>query len=168
MSPHVTERPRLSMLLDTEKTLSSKAQCVLFTNRVTEPHRAKVPIPILGPYHYHHIYTCKSSKHDDVIKCKHCPRYWPFVWGIHRSLWIPHTKASDAELWCFFYLRLNKRWGKQWWGWWFETLSRPLWRHRNEYQSLFDAYSRTRTQSMWGDVTKRGFPLKLERQWDKP
>ena len=37
--------------------------------------------------------------HDDVIKWKHFPRYWPFVRGIHR--WIPHTKASDAELWCF-------------------------------------------------------------------
>ena len=23
--------------------------------------------------------------HDDVIKLKHFPRYWPFVWGIHRS-----------------------------------------------------------------------------------
>ena len=23
--------------------------------------------------------------HDDVIKRKHFPRYWPFVWGIHRS-----------------------------------------------------------------------------------
>ena len=23
--------------------------------------------------------------HDDVIKWKHVPRYWPFVWGIHRS-----------------------------------------------------------------------------------
>ena len=22
---------------------------------------------------------------DDVIKWKHFPRYWPFVWGIHRS-----------------------------------------------------------------------------------
>ena len=29
-------------------------------------------------------------------------------------------------------LRLNKRLSKQWWCWWFETLSRPLWRHRNE------------------------------------
>ena len=28
-------------------------------------------------------------------------------------------------------LRLNKRLGKQSWGWWFETLSHPLWRHRN-------------------------------------
>ena len=38
---------------------------------------------------------------DDVIKWKHFPRNWPFVRGIHRSRWIPHTKASDAELWCF-------------------------------------------------------------------
>ena len=26
-----------------------------------------------------------SSSHDDVIKWKHFPRYWPFVRGIHRS-----------------------------------------------------------------------------------
>ena len=25
------------------------------------------------------------SQHDDVIKWNHFPRYWPFVWGIHRS-----------------------------------------------------------------------------------
>ena len=27
-----------------------------------------------------------TSPHDDVIKWKHFPRYWPFVRGIHRSL----------------------------------------------------------------------------------
>ena len=43
------------------------------------------------------------SSHDDVIKWKHFPRYWPFVPGIHRSRWIPHTKASDAELWCLLW-----------------------------------------------------------------
>ena len=26
------------------------------------------------------------NQHDDVIKWKHFPYYWPFVWGIHRSL----------------------------------------------------------------------------------
>ena len=26
-----------------------------------------------------------KSLHDDVIKWQHFPRYWPFVWGIHRS-----------------------------------------------------------------------------------
>ena len=30
-----------------------------------------------------------------------------------------------------FDLRLNKRLSKQSWGWWFETLSCPLWRHCN-------------------------------------
>ena len=50
----------------------------------------------------------------------------------HR--WTPRTKASDAELWCFFfYLGPSKRWVKQSWGWWFETPSRSLWRHCNDY-----------------------------------
>ena len=39
------------------------------------------------------------NDHDDDIKWKHFPRYWPFVPGIHR--WIPITKASDTELWRF-------------------------------------------------------------------
>ena len=39
----------------------------------------------------------------------------------------PVTRSFDV----FFDLRLNKRLSKQSWGWWFETLSRPLWRHRN-------------------------------------
>ena len=37
-----------------------------------------------------------------------------------RLRWIPRTKASDAELWYFFDLSLNKRFSRQWWGWWFE------------------------------------------------
>ena len=42
--------------------------------------------------------------------------------------WIPRTKASDAELWCFLWCaRLSKHSR----GWSFETLSHPLWRHRN-------------------------------------
>ena len=45
--------------------------------------------------------------------------------------WIPRTKASDAEFDVFFDICLNKRMNKQWWGWWFETPSCPLWRHCN-------------------------------------
>ena len=56
---------------------------------------------------YHTIYPIKYALHDDVIKWKHFPSYWPFVRGIHR--WIPHTKASDAELWLFFNKRLSKQ-----------------------------------------------------------
>ena len=43
--------------------------------------------------------------------------------------WIPLTKASDTELWCFLWCFRNKGLSKYSWSWWFETLSRPLWRH---------------------------------------
>ena len=39
----------------------------------------------------------------------------------------PVTRSFDV----LFDLRLNKRLSKQSWGWWFETLSRPFWRHCN-------------------------------------
>ena len=39
----------------------------------------------------------------------------------------PVTRSFDL----FFDLRQNKRLSKQSWGWWLETLSRPLWCHRN-------------------------------------
>ena len=32
----------------------------------------------------HSITYPYPNPHDDVIKWKHFPRYWPFVWGIHR------------------------------------------------------------------------------------
>ena len=38
----------------------------------------------------------------------------------------PATRSFDV----FFDLRLNKRLSKPW-GWWFETPSRPIWRHSN-------------------------------------
>ena len=53
--------------------------------------------------------TGTDVEHDFVIKWKHFPRYWPFVRGIQ---WFPvnsRTKASDAGLWCFLDLLLNKR-----------------------------------------------------------
>ena len=37
----------------------------------------------------------------------------------------PVTRSFDV----FFHLRLNKQLSKQSWGWWFDTLSHPLWRH---------------------------------------
>ena len=46
--------------------------------------------------------------------------------------WIPRTKASDAELWCFLWSVPDKRLSKQSWGWWLETQSGSLWRHSNE------------------------------------
>ena len=41
------------------------------------------------------LHTC------DLIKWKHFPRYWPFVWGIHRPpVNSPHTGLCLCEVWC--------------------------------------------------------------------
>ena len=82
--------------------------------------------------------------HDDVIRCKHFPRY--FLRGIHRSPVNSPHKASDAELWCFFDLRLNKRLSKQSWGWWSVAPSRSLWRHCNDRMGLLFCSHRTYNQ----------------------
>ena len=69
------------------------------------------------------------SEHDDVIKWKHFPRYWPFVWVPGEfPAQSPVARSFDV----FFDLYPNKRLSKQWWGWWFETPSRPLWHHHDE------------------------------------
>ena len=58
--------------------------------------------------------------HDDVIKWKHFPRYWPFVQGIHRSPvtqrpmtrgfdvflgngWVNNREAGDLRRYCAHY-----------------------------------------------------------------
>ena len=52
----------------------------------------------------------------------------------HR--WIPLTKASDAELWCFLWSVPEKWLSKQSRRWWFETSSRSLWRHCDTHNYL--------------------------------
>ena len=75
--------------------------------------------------------ACHSEIHDDVIKWKHFPRCWPFVRGIHRSTVNSPQRPVTRRFDVFFDLRLSKRLSKQSWGWWFETLPRPLWHHSN-------------------------------------
>ena len=59
--------------------------------------------------------------HDDVIKWKHFPRYWPFVRGIQQSpVNSPHKGQWRGALMFSS------------WGWWFETQSRSLWRRCND------------------------------------
>ena len=72
------------------------------------------------------IYTnnTKWHVHDDVIKWKHFPRYWPFVRGIHRS-----QRSVTRSFGVFFDLHPNKRLSKQSRGWWFQMPPCPLWRH---------------------------------------
>ena len=99
--------------------------CVTLLNLVTQIWKISICEP--GQSHHQHIDSgCKCKPivhvrvssasccmtsilcviyfvHDDVIKWKLYPCYWPFVlcgeFTGHR--WIPRTKTSDAELWCF-------------------------------------------------------------------
>ena len=44
---------------------------------------------------------------------------------------FPPQRPVTRSFYVFFDVRLNKRLSKQAWGWWFETLSCPLWRRCN-------------------------------------
>ena len=79
-------------------------------------------------------FSYTTAIHDDVIKSKHLPRYWPFVRGIHQSpvnsphkgQWREDLKFSLICVWINGWVN-NRKIG-------FETLSRPLWPHCNEWQ----------------------------------
>ena len=79
---------------------------------------------------YRGFYMMASSK------WKHFTRYWPFVRGIQRHRWIPLTKASDVELWCFLWSPPEQTVKQKSRCWWFETPSCSLWRHCNVVVSL--------------------------------
>ena len=44
---------------------------------------------------------------------------------------FPTQRPVTRSFGVYFDLRPNKQLSKQSWGWWFETLSPPLWQHRN-------------------------------------
>ena len=60
---------------------------------VTYDWYTRLQLKAISVHEPHHSLWCRG--HDDVIKWKHFPRYWPFVRGIYR------TKPSDVQLWCF-------------------------------------------------------------------
>ena len=92
--------------------------------------------------------------HDDVIKWKHFPRYWPFERGIHRSpVNSPHKgQWREALVFSLICVWIN--------GWVnnreagvFETLSCPSWRHCNVLKfwsgPFLEFYSSLRFQLRW-------------------
>ena len=69
--------------------------------------------------------------HDDVIKWKHFPVTGHLCGEFTGPCEFPAQRPVTRSFDVFFDLRPNKWLSKQWWGWWFETLSSPLWRHCN-------------------------------------
>ena len=111
---------------------SVTADCVLWLVLAKVVCGQNVPFTLLcmmsvSPFR---ITTILQLYHNDVIKVKHFPRYWSFVRGIHRGpTQRPVSRIFDVN----FDLRPNTRLSKLSWGCWFETPSRPLWRHRNVF-----------------------------------
>ena len=85
--------------------------------------------------------------------------------------WIPLTKASDAEIQVDVLsdLRPNKRLCKQSRHWWFETTSRPLWRHCNDgycYSSLKSIQRRRNAASATFQHPLRYLILRYHGIWE--
>ena len=79
-------------------------------------------------------FTCVwklDHHHDGVIKWKHFPRYWSFVWGTHRSPMNSPLKSQWRGNLVFSLICAwkKKRSSKQLRRRWFEMSSRSLWRH---------------------------------------
>ena len=68
----------------------------------------------------------------------------------------PVTRSFDV----LFHLCLNKRLSKQSWGWWFETPSRPLWRHWN-----ISFVWRPRPGWYWLKMLEGNVPFQKEENW---
>ena len=68
-----------------------------------------------------------TSSNGIIFRDTHGPLCEEFTGPGEFPTQRPVTRSFDV----FFDRRLNKRLNKQSWGWWFETLSRPLWGHRN-------------------------------------
>ena len=64
--------------------------------------------------------------HDDVIKWKHFPLYWPFARETTGRRWIPSQRPVAPSFDVSFDLRLYKRMSKQASRRWFETASHSL------------------------------------------
>ena len=78
--------------------------------------------------HFNTDHSIILTFHDDVMKWKNFPRYWPFVRGIHRlPVNSPHKGQWRRALMFSLICALNKRLSKQSWGWWFDTPSRSSW-----------------------------------------
>ena len=84
-----------------------------------------------------------SSSHSDNVLC-HNVGHDDVKWNIFRVTShlcgespvngeFPSQRPVTRSFGVFFDLRLNKRLSKQSWGLWFETPSRPLWRHCNDF-----------------------------------
>ena len=68
--------------------------------------------------------------HEDVIKWKFFPRYWPFVWGIHRS---PVNSLHKGQWRGALMFSLIRVWINSWIN---NREAGDLWRYRAHYDDI--------------------------------
>ena len=95
-----------------------------------------------------HLTITRASLYRQLFIWKVPMRFHPYAWWRHQmetfsglldlcsgnspvSGEFPSQRPVMRSFDAFFDLHQNKRLSKQSWGWWFETPSRPLWRHCN-------------------------------------
>ena len=99
-------------------------------------------INIMFSFHYQRITLMRCNELSFSLYDNHTRIMTSSNWDIFRftghfsgnspvSGEFPAQRPVTRSFEVFFDLRLNKWLNKQSQGWWFETLSRPLWRHRN-------------------------------------
>ena len=127
----------LTILICSDTVLRNDFYCTIYTEEppCTIWCRFNTVSFLYNPHKRHPI-ACPLGQamgcllHDDVIKWKHVPHYWPFSAGNSPVTGeFPPQRPVTRSFDVFFDLRPNKRLSKQSWGCWFETLSRPLWHH---------------------------------------
>ena len=92
-----------------------------------------------GRTKFHEIWACMMTSSNGNILRVTGPLCGEFTGPGEFPAQRPVTRSFDV----YFDLRLNKRLSKQSWGWWFETLSRSLWRHRNVMRFRWISYMAT-------------------------
>ena len=106
------------------------------TSPGNNPLSALMLMHYVNPYLFRHFRSLKAKQHS---------KWWRYQMETFSALLaicegnspvpgeFPAQRPVTRSLDIFFDLRLNKRLSEQSWGWWFETLLCPLWRHRNEH-----------------------------------
>ena len=94
---------------------------------------------LMGCSSYGNVYEMPKTRvvplenqlgHDDVIKWKHFPRYWPFVWGIHR--WPVNSPHKGQWRGALMFV-----WSAPWInGWVNNRQAGDLWRDRAHYDVI--------------------------------
>ena len=99
-------------------------ECIL--NKV---HRSLIPSSQVSAAYY--WMQCSKFKSRSVIMTSSNGNIFHItgpLWGEATGhWWIPLTKASDAELWCFFLSTPEQAMSQQWRCQWFDTSLRSLW-----------------------------------------